>query len=87
METEKKIDKVYSDLIRYMNDTRLRISKIDENDFKKIIAYDFDNPMIDEYYFSVLKGYDLFDMKDGQIGIGGKDEQVEDQINEIEGSA
>ena len=74
METEKKIDKVYSDLIRYMNDTRLRISKIDEDDFKKMIAFDFDNPTIDEYYFSVLKGYDLFDMKDQKIKLGGQDE-------------
>ena len=74
METEKKIDKVYSDLIRYMNYTRLRISKIDEDDFKKMIAFDFDNPTIDEYYFSVLKGYDLFDMKDQKIKLGGQDE-------------
>ena len=74
MGTEKKIDKVYSDLIRYMNDTRLRISKIDEDDFKKMIAFDFDNPTIDEYYFSVLKGYDLFDMKDQKIKLGGQDE-------------
>ena len=52
METEKKIDKVYSDLIRYMNDTRLRISKIDEDDFKKMIAFDFDNPTICLLYTS-----------------------------------
>jgi len=41
---------------------------------KKMIAFDFDNPTIDEYYFSVLKGYDLFDMKDQKIKLGGQDE-------------
>ncbi len=72
METEKMIDKVYSDLYRFMNDTKLRISKIDESDFKKMIAYDFDNPLIDELYFSILRGYDIFDIKDKKLGIGDK---------------
>ena len=71
MENEKMIDKVYSDLKRFMNDTSLKISEMMEDDFRKIVAYDFDNPVIDEYYFSVLKGLDMFDIKDGKLGIGG----------------
>ena len=51
-----------------------QIISLYEDDFKKMIAFDFDNPTIDEYYFSVLKGYDLFDMKDQKIKLGGQDE-------------
>lgn len=72
MENEKMIDKVYTDLKRFMSDTSLKISEMTQDDFRNIIAYDFDNSTIDEYYFSVLKGLDMFDIKDGKLGIGGK---------------
>lgn len=69
MENEKMIDKVYSDLKRYMNDTRLTISSMTNEDFRKMIAFDFDNPDIDEYYFSVLEELKKFDLNDGKIGL------------------
>lgn len=67
MENEKMIDKVYSDLKRYMSATRLNISEMTTLDFRSVIAYDFDNPTIDEYYFSVLKQFKQFDMDEKKL--------------------
>ena len=55
MENEKMIDKVYSDLKRFMSATKLLVTPMTNDDFKNMIAYDFENPSVDEYYFSVLK--------------------------------
>lgn len=69
MENEKMIDKVYSDLKRFMSDTRLHITPMNNSDFRNMIAYDFDNPVIDDYYFSVLKQLERFEMKDDKLGV------------------
>lgn len=69
MENEKMIDKVYSDLKRFMNDTRLSISPMTNEDFRNMIAFDFDNPSIDEYYFSVLEKLKRFEFDEGKLGL------------------
>ena len=69
MENEKMIDKVYTDLKRFMTETRLMISPMTNDDFRNMIAYDFDNPAIDEYYFSVLKEIERFEFGDNKIGL------------------
>ena len=54
-ECRKMIDKVYNDLKRFMSATKLLNTPMTNDDFKNMIAYDFENPSVDEYYFSVLK--------------------------------